>query len=229
MSYAIFIPARLGSKRLPDKPLRRVRGKPLVQWTFERAQESDAVEVRILCEDELLLTEVQKFTDCAICVPEGDCGTQRIANYLADDSSWDRIVNLQCDEPLIEISDLNRLGNSTDPAIATLAGSPLFGCDGDRHTVKAVIEKDSGQCYWFSRWYLGPGSYQHIGVYSFPAVFFSQPHPTSCLAEEASLEQLTWLEAGLGVYAFFTKATPLSINTEADLLQLEGLLCEAVD
>ena len=34
----IFIPARLGSKRIKDKNIRKIKGKPLIYWTIRYAK-----------------------------------------------------------------------------------------------------------------------------------------------------------------------------------------------
>ena len=47
-----IIPARGGSKRVPNKNMRRLGGKPLIQWTIEAAQEAKSVaEVFVSTED----------------------------------------------------------------------------------------------------------------------------------------------------------------------------------
>jgi 3-deoxy-manno-octulosonate cytidylyltransferase (CMP-KDO synthetase) len=215
----------LESRRLPDKPLRKIGGKPLVQWTYERAKESDAEKVTVLCDSEKCLDAVRKY------VPEEDVeladtgrnGTERIAIHLFGTLLPNRIVNLQCDEPFIEVADLNRLGRNS-AAIQTLLGTQVLECDGDRHTVKAVVNQETQQCYWFSRYYMGPFCYQHIGVYSFPADFFRSRAPVSptSISLGASLEQLAWIEHGYPIHGIFTERTPLAINTEADLLRMES-------
>ena len=35
----IFIPARSGSKRIKDKNIRKINGKPLIYWTIKYAKE----------------------------------------------------------------------------------------------------------------------------------------------------------------------------------------------
>jgi len=36
MSYKVIIPARLGSTRLPGKPLKEINGKTLIQKVFKK-------------------------------------------------------------------------------------------------------------------------------------------------------------------------------------------------
>ncbi|HPP84112.1 MAG TPA: NTP transferase domain-containing protein, partial [Rubrivivax sp.] len=51
MSFSVLIPARLGSTRLPDKPLADIAGKPMVVRVAERAAESGAAQVLVACDD----------------------------------------------------------------------------------------------------------------------------------------------------------------------------------
>lgn len=44
LRYLVFVPARAGSKGVPNKNMRVLKGKPLVQWTFEAALESTHVD-----------------------------------------------------------------------------------------------------------------------------------------------------------------------------------------
>ena len=47
-NYSIVIPARLSSTRLPMKLLQKVKGKPLIQWTWENANKARAKSVTVL-------------------------------------------------------------------------------------------------------------------------------------------------------------------------------------
>ena len=45
---AIIIPARYGSSRLEGKPLIVVEGKPVIQWVYEKAQQSKLADIILL-------------------------------------------------------------------------------------------------------------------------------------------------------------------------------------
>jgi len=47
-----IVPARCGSKRLPNKNISLVAGKPLLEWTFQAAQDSQAVDQIVLSTDD---------------------------------------------------------------------------------------------------------------------------------------------------------------------------------
>jgi len=51
MSITAFVPARSGSKRLPNKNVRKLAGKPLVLWTLEACMNSDQIDEVIFSTD----------------------------------------------------------------------------------------------------------------------------------------------------------------------------------
>lgn len=51
MTITAFVPARSGSKRLPNKNVRELAGKPLVLWTLEACMNSDQVDEVIFSTD----------------------------------------------------------------------------------------------------------------------------------------------------------------------------------
>ena len=48
MSYVAFVPARSGSKRIPDKNIRLLAGKPLVAWTLEAFCRCDKIKSQVI-------------------------------------------------------------------------------------------------------------------------------------------------------------------------------------
>ena len=51
MSYVAFIPARSGSKRIPNKNIKILAGKPLLIWTLEACIASKKISTVILSTD----------------------------------------------------------------------------------------------------------------------------------------------------------------------------------
>lgn len=58
------IPARGGSKGIPRKNIRHVGGKPLIAWTIEAGQASNAIDRVVLSSDDLEIISVAKFHNC---------------------------------------------------------------------------------------------------------------------------------------------------------------------
>ena len=55
-----IIPARGGSKRLPDKNILDLNGKPLIAWTIESALQSKFVDKVIVSTDSLQIKEISE-------------------------------------------------------------------------------------------------------------------------------------------------------------------------
>lgn len=60
MSITAFVPARSGSKRLPNKNISLLAGKPLVVWTLEACVNSDSVDEVIFSSDSIEYWNIAK-------------------------------------------------------------------------------------------------------------------------------------------------------------------------
>lgn len=244
----IIIPARMGSGRLPGKPLITAGEKALVCWTYEQAEKVQNSTVVVATPD----SEISQYCEvrgilCFITNHEHPTGTHRCAEVA--NGSWkiiptdvDVIVNWQCDEPLVDPGDVEKMILSAPNWIApirTLVSKRFPDEDPLRpDSVKAVVS-DTGRCLWFSRAPLA-GALYHIGVYAYSlqalnAITLHQPTRLS-LAER--LEQLSWIERGHTIEAVEIECTrlgrctlgpiPLAINTKNDFREFrkikEGVL-----
>jgi 3-deoxy-manno-octulosonate cytidylyltransferase (CMP-KDO synthetase) len=155
--FAVVIPARFASTRLPGKPLRKIAGKPMIEHVYARGKESSASEVIIATDDQRIADAAEGF-GAAVCMT-GDqhrSGSERIAE-VCDIMNWsdDRIVvNLQGDEPTMPavlIDQCSSLLEDTRADIATLA-SPIASRDDfeNPNVVKVITDYDDFAIY-FSR------------------------------------------------------------------------------
>jgi 3-deoxy-manno-octulosonate cytidylyltransferase (CMP-KDO synthetase) len=96
------IPARYGSTRFPGKALVLIKGKPMIQWVYERAKQSTLIDrVIVATDDERIRAVVESFGGEAIMTsPNHATGTDRIAE-VAQKVECELVVNVQGDEPLI--------------------------------------------------------------------------------------------------------------------------------
>src|SRR5690348_11448085 len=125
MRSVIVVPARWASTRFPGKPLARIAGMSLIQRVYERAKHSSrANAVYVATDDDRIFGHVAEFGGKAV-RPDGDfaTGTDRIAAALPiietiEKEPFDVIVNVQGDEPLIDIT-------SVDALIERLETSPV--------------------------------------------------------------------------------------------------------
>ena len=61
MNFKVVIPARYESSRLPGKALLEVNGKPIVQYVYENACESNAEQVVIATDDNRIENAAKAF------------------------------------------------------------------------------------------------------------------------------------------------------------------------
>src|SRR3954447_4272913 len=130
MKAVIVIPARYGSTRFPGKPLVPIAGISLIQRVYDRAKHSRRADaVYVATDDDRIFDHVKNFGGKVV-RPEGDfqTGTDRIAAALPlieqrEQQTFDAIVNVQGDEPLIDISTVDALIerlHTSDADIGTL-------------------------------------------------------------------------------------------------------------
>jgi len=156
--FVALIPARLGSTRLPDKPLADLAGKPMVVRVAERARAAGARRVAIAT-DAPRIAEAAAAAGFEAVMTRADhpSGTDRLAEAAQrlglDDSEI--VVNVQGDEPLIPPPLLRavaaRLAASPECAIAT-AAYPIDELADllDPNVVKVVCDR-AGHAMYFSR------------------------------------------------------------------------------
>src|SRR4051794_34215146 len=96
------IPARLGSTRLPDKPLQLLAGEPLITRVIERVLEHRLVDRRVRATDSAGVAEAGRTPEVQVVMPapSHSSGTERVAEVAGkqDFSELDVGVNIQGDE-----------------------------------------------------------------------------------------------------------------------------------
>jgi 3-deoxy-manno-octulosonate cytidylyltransferase (CMP-KDO synthetase) len=249
--FAVVIPSRYGSTRLPGKPLAEIAGRPMIAHVWDRAVESGASEIAVATDDARIAAAVRDFGgDAVMTSPEHASGTDRIAEVAAA-RGWPAdaiVVNLQGDEPALpgeHIREVARALARNAADIATLAApitepARLF----DPSCVKVVIAR-SGHARLFSRapipWVRDrfvPGQIpeslpdgvtflRHIGLYAYRVAVLERltRSPPAAIEQAESLEQLRALDLGLDIHvSVVTQAPPDGVDTENDLARIERYL-----
>ena len=123
----ILIPSRLSATRLPGKPLLKINGISIISHVVKKAKEADVGEVYVATEDKDILDDVNLNGGKAILTSnKHKTGSDRIYECFEklDLKDIDYIINLQGDEPNIDINDLKHLVKLVEvnkPEIGTLA------------------------------------------------------------------------------------------------------------
>ncbi len=233
----ILIPARMGSTRLPGKPLLDIGGEPMIAQVWRRAMESEIGPVVVACDTKEIAEAVQKAGGEAVLTrPDHPSGSDRIWEALDilqtqnGRGEFDAIINVQGDLPTLDPAAIRAAYDLLqDPAadIATLAVAIKEEKDKQAdHIVKAVIElpegSKEGRALYFSRLPVPSGDgpmYHHIGLYAYRRSALAKfvATPPSALEQREKLEQLRALALGMHIAVAVIDTVPLGVDTPADL------------
>lgn len=243
------IPARLGSERLPRKPLQIVAGRPLIEWVWRRARSLDVLDAIVVATDsEEVAAACHAFAaDVVLTSSAHESGTERVAEVAARPAfnRFDVVVNIQGDEPFVTAEQVEGAVGMVRAGwdIGTVA-APVATLDAwkDPAVVK-VVRNDAGGALYFSRapiphvrgrdptaaelasqWCL-----RHIGVYACSGTALARwaALPMAELERRERLEQLRPLAAGLTVGVAVVRASEGGVDTAEDLARAGARLGEA--
>ena len=112
------IPARLGSTRLPDKPLQLLAGEPLITRVIERVLEHRLVDRLVLATDSARVGDAVKTPEVQVVMtdPSHSSGTDRVAEVAGrqEFGEFDVVVNIQGDEPFLSREAAGRFHWASD-------------------------------------------------------------------------------------------------------------------
>ena len=225
------IPARLHSKRFPNKILAPINDKPMVMHVYDRAKEADKLDDVIIAIDSNETEEALKSykPNIQMTGPEHLSGTDRVAEVIKDIAA-DIIINIQGDEPMIDPAIVNQLIDTFEDGyveMATVASTVIDNFDYvNPNSVKVMID-ENGFASAFRRetkdFEIG-GYYRHVGMYGYRKEILLQFTKLDQTKNEATfnLEQLRALDNGIPIKVVLTDYPYQGIDTEEDLIQFES-------
>ncbi|MBN1805782.1 MAG: 3-deoxy-manno-octulosonate cytidylyltransferase [Sedimentisphaerales bacterium] len=239
------IPARYGSSRFEGKVLADIKGKPMIQWVYERANQSRTLDELFVAVDDSRVRSVVEGFGGKVVMTGGHhkSGTDRIAEVV-EKMPAEIIVNIQGDQPLIapEMIDeaVGPMIDNPDIRMSTLKREIEEDEFDDPGVVKVVVDDEDFALY-FSRSlipYPRDGEnlrvYEHVGLYVYRKDFLLEVSrmPQGYLEKIESLEQLRVLEKGYKILVVETKADKvagMSVDTPEDLKRVEKIINERKD
>ncbi len=228
------IPARLNSKRLPNKVLRTICGKPMLSYVYQGASRTPWLSDLVVATDSDEIYDFCNRNQMSVLMTSSQhvSGTDRVYE-VATKLPADIYVNIQGDEPLIQkehIDLLVRPFEDCDSINVTTLKTPLRTDVENVHKVKVVTDKN-GDALYFSRLPIPfdqerdqkVGYYKHIGLYAYTRWALEQFHrlSPSDLERAEGLEQLRFLENGIAVRVMETSFDTIGVDTYDDLETVE--------
>lgn len=234
------IPARFGATRFPGKPLAPILGKPMLQWVIEGVSQSKKLSSVVVATDDERIFNLSKSLNIE-CVMTGDLptGSDRVWEAIKNDS-FDYVINIQGDEPLIKGIVIDELIES----IEREPGYPVYTLSrpldseslGSENTAKIVLNKNSEAIY-FSRFPIpysrkksqtanGFLSQKHIGLYAYKKDFLGEfcSYGVTELEQLEGLEQLRVLQMGKKIKVVPVDYESWGVDLASDVLKIEEIL-----
>ena len=239
MQTLIIIPSRMSATRLPGKPLLKINGLSIISHVSKKAEEANIGDVIIATEDQEIVDDVKKNGFNAILTSnKHKTGTDRIYEALQKSNikNVDLIMNLQGDEPAIDINDIINLNNKMIKNHSNLGTLAAVLEDNKKleseSIVKVITEKSLKEDYFpkaisfFRKYEKQNNIYHHIGIYCYSKDTLEKfvKLKQSKNEIENKLEQLRALDNNIDINVSLAKSSPIGVDTKEDYLALKKIM-----
>ena len=240
MKTLILIPSRLSATRLPGKPLLKINGLSMISHVFKKAVEANIGEVFVATEDKEIVEDIKNNGGQAILTSNNPkTGTDRVYEALEKTgySDIDLVMNLQGDEPLMNIDDIINLHNQmikTQSGFGTLASKIKNKDLYEKKSVVKVITRQSVEKNNFPEAVdfirisneATENVYHHLGIYCYRREtlkkFISLEQSKNELKNK--LEQLRALDNNIKINVSLAKDSPLGVDTIEDFVEIKKIM-----
>ena len=237
----IIIPSRLQAKRLPEKPLKIIKGKEMILHVLNLAIKSGVGEVVVATPDKKIFELIEKNGGKSFLTNKiHETGTDRIfevfEKYYSNKPEF--VINLQGDMPNLDPNEIISLSNYLNKGlcdVVTLAASIKNNEEiEDKNVVKVITKEDLKKSNFsealdFKRQSLKSEDkffFHHIGIYVFRPETLKKfvNLKSSVLEKKRNLEQMRALQNNMKIDVLYTDSDPLSVDTQADLEEIKNLM-----
>ena len=240
MKTLVIIPSRLSASRLPGKPLLKINGLSIISHVYKKAREANIGEVFVAAEDQEIIEDVRKNGGEAILTSNNHkTGTDRIyeAFVKLNRTDIDLIMNLQGDEPLMNIQDIQNLNNQmilTKRDLGTLAAKINNRKVFENHNIVKVITEESLENSKFPRALNfmrkldkeNNHAYHHLGIYCYNVEILKKFISLKQSQNEIKnkLEQLRALDNDIKINVALAKSSPIGVDTKEDFIAIKKIM-----
>ena len=240
MKTLVIIPSRLSATRLPGKPLLKINGLSIIAHVFRKAVEANIGEVVVATEDQEIIDDVKKNGGQAVLTNKGHkTGTDRIfeAFEKINSPNVDLIMNLQGDEPLMNVEDIRYLNNQmikNNSSLGTLASNISDKTFYENVNLVKVITKENldntnfPEALNFMRKIIEKSHniYHHLGIYCYKKDILKSfvSYKQSVNEIKDKLEQLRAIDNSIKINVALANSSPLGIDTKEDFVAIKKIM-----
>tara|TARA_B100001057_G_scaffold401780_1_gene413379 strand:+ start:583 stop:1320 length:738 start_codon:yes stop_codon:yes gene_type:complete len=240
MKTLVLIPSRLSASRLPGKPLLKINGLSIISHVYKKAQEANIGEVFVAAEDQEIVDDVRKNGGEAILTSNSNkTGTDRIyeAFLKLGKTDIELVMNLQGDEPLMNLEDIQNLNSKmikTKRDLGTLAAKINDKTFFKNQDIVKVITEESlddsefPQALNFMREIAKESNqvYHHLGIYCYNVEILRRFISFKQSQNEIKnrLEQLRALDNNIKINVALAKSSPIGVDTQEDFMAIKKIM-----
>ena len=240
MKTLVIIPSRLSATRLPGKPLLKINGLSMISHVFKKAQDANIGEVFVAAEDQEIVDDVKKNGGEAIITGNNhQTGTDRIFEAIKELNRTDieLVMNLQGDEPLLNIEDIQNLNEqmiNSGYDLGTLASKiDQKEVLKNQDVVKVITNKSLDLSEFpLALNFLRKSEknikniYHHLGIYCYHIETLKKFVSLKRTSNEIKnrLEQLRALDNNINVNVALAKSSSIGVDTKEDYVAIKKIM-----
>jgi 3-deoxy-manno-octulosonate cytidylyltransferase (CMP-KDO synthetase) len=238
LKFALIIPARFDSSRLPGKPLIEICGQSLVSRVWEKCSAVLPVKDIYVATDNERIAKHCKSKGIQTLMTSSSCltGTDRVSE-ASKKVKADIYINVQGDEPLLDPNDIRKV-ISASKAKPNEVISAMCKIEQDSEfqspTVPKVVVRPDGRLLYMSRAGIPTSkkldfqkAYKQVCIYALPRecldeyALLNRKTPLESIED---IEILRFLELGREVYMIEVSTSSVAVDVMEDVAKVEALI-----
>ena len=230
----------MSATRLPGKPLLKINNLSIISTVFKKATEANIGDVIVATEDKEILDDVKNNGGNAILTDKGHkTGTDRIFQALKKygDDNVDFVMNIQGDEPMINIEDIKSLNKKMIEQEANMGTLASEVNQDSYYDNPNVVKVKTSELLDFQNFPMAinfqrkismieKNIYHHIGVYCYSKDILEKFVNLEQTDNEKKnkLEQLRALDNEININVALAKFSPIGVDTMEDYLAIKKIM-----
>lgn len=230
----------MSATRLPGKPLLKINNLSIISTVFKKATEANIGDVIVATEDKEILDDVKSNGGNAILTDKGHkTGTDRIFQALKKygDDNIDFVMNIQGDEPMINIEDIKSLNKKMIEQEANMGTLASEVNQDSYYDNPNVVKVKTSELLDFQNFPMAinfqrkismieKNIYHHIGVYCYSKDILEKFVNLEQTDNEKKnkLEQLRALDNEININVALAKFSPIGVDTMEDYLAIKKIM-----
>ena len=230
----------MSATRLPGKPLLKINNLSIISTVFKKATEANIGDVIVATEDKEILDDVKNNGGNVILTDKGHkTGTDRIFQALKKygDDNIDFVMNIQGDEPMINIEDIKSLNKKMIEQEANMGTLASEVNQDSYYDNPNVVKVKTSELLDFQNFPMAinfqrkismieKNIYHHIGVYCYSKDILEKFVNLEQTDNEKKnkLEQLRALDNEININVALAKFSPIGVDTMEDYLAIKKIM-----